>query len=51
MGLETALFILESSVGLSPEGQELMIESLKKMIEDGRISYLMGNDISGIEQY
>ena len=33
MGLESALVVLEKSVGLAPEGQKKMLESLKKMVQ------------------
>ena len=34
-GLETAFYVLEKMVGLSPEAQKQMIDELKKRIESG----------------
>ena len=41
MGLESAVVVLEKSIGLSPEGQREMVESLKKMIQKEKASINM----------
>ena len=40
MGLETAIVILEKSVGLSIPGRRLLIESLKKRVEQDKVKAL-----------
>jgi len=35
MGLESAVFVLESAEGLTPKGIRELTESLKKMVADG----------------
>ena len=41
IGLESAVFVLEKSIGLSPEGQREMLESLKEMVQKEKVSVTM----------
>ena len=41
IGLESAVFVLEKSIGLSPEGQREMLESLKEMVQKEKVSVAM----------
>ena len=40
MGLETAVFVLENSIGMPTESQRALIESIKKMIGQDKISVI-----------
>jgi hypothetical protein len=38
MGFESAIYVLEHSMGLSSAGQQYMLDSLKETIAQGKIS-------------
>ena len=42
LGLEAAVYILEQSIDLSRDGQKLMIDCIKRMVEYGKVSYFDG---------
>ncbi|MFC1866530.1 hypothetical protein ACFL0H_00090 [Thermodesulfobacteriota bacterium] len=44
MGLDSAIYALEQSIGLSPEGQRHMLESLKEMIEQDDTAMIVMSD-------
>jgi hypothetical protein len=50
MGLETAVFVMEKSIGLSNEGQRVLIESIKKKINEDKISVSQKNLKQNIHQ-
>ena len=40
MGLETAVFVLEKMIGLTPEGQQTMLDALKEKIQKEKCKVL-----------
>ena len=45
IGLQSSVYILEKSVGLTPEGLQLMIEGLKKMIDQSEVIAIMSDTV------
>ncbi|MFC1534399.1 hypothetical protein ACFL7M_13645 [Thermodesulfobacteriota bacterium] len=43
MGLESAVVVLEKSIGLSPEGQRYILDRLKNIIEGDKILCVLSN--------
>ena len=50
MGMETAVFVMENSIGMSTENQRALVESMKKIINQNKILVLQKNIENNIYQ-